>query len=296
MQFIRTLLLFSILFGCNSPQKVEVDVVVEHEKNSPRYLSNEFKDYWFNGKAEITSYTLEQDRYSEMRPGTAVLIFVTEDFLKDVQVKANQKSNTTQSVLKLNKTKKFNTGIYPYSIMTSVFYPLEEENHALKVTHSVQEWCGHVYAQLNNRNEFEVKSHSYFEGEADQEYTLKKTFLEDEIWTQIRINPEKLPVGELEMIPSMEFSRLRHKEFKPQKAVASLEKIDATFEYCIKYPELDRKLTVWIENQSPFHITKWKEQIGQNVTQATMMKKMQSPYWSKNSNSDTHLRDSLQLN
>lgn len=292
MRFILTLFIFSIFFGCKSNQNPEV----EQQKHPPLEVSNNFKDYWFNGQAEITSYALEQDRYGEMRSGTAVLIFVTEDFLEDVQVKANQKSKTSQRVLKLNKTKKFNTGIYPYSIMTSVFYPLEEDNHALKVTHSVQEWCGHVYAQLNNRTNFEVKSHSYFEDEADQSYTLEKTFLEDELWTQIRINPEKLPVGEIEIIPSMEFSRLRHKEYKPYKAVAGIEKKGALFEYTIKYPNLNRQLTIWFETQFPFHITKWKEQIGEKATQATLLKKIQSAYWSKNSNSDAPLRDTLQLN
>lgn len=280
-----------MLISCKTNQESEVENQVP-----PRVLSNEFKEHWFNGQAEITSYSLEQERYGEMRTGTAVLIFVTEDFLPDVHVKANIKTETTQSVLKLNKTKNFNTGIYPYSIMSSVFYPLEEKNHALKVTHSIQEWCGHVYAQLNNRNDFEIKSHSYFEGEADQKFNLPKTHLEDEIWTQIRVNPADLPVGEIEIIPSMEYSRLRHKDFKPSKAIASLEEIESYFEYCVKYPELDRKLTIWFENVSPYHITKWKEQIGESITQVTMMSRIQSPYWSKNQNKDTHLRDSLQLN
>ena len=292
MHLIPTLILLLIILSCNSNQKSEV----EQENLQARVLSDEFKEYWFNGEAEITSYTLEQERYGEMRLGNAVLIFVTEDFLPDVQVKANKQSKTTQNVLKLNKTKNFNTGIYPYSIMTSVFYPLDEQNHALKVTNSVQEWCGQVYAQLNNRNDFEIRSHSYFEGEADQIYTIKKTFLEDEIWTQIRLNPKELPVGEIEIIPSMEFSRLRHQDFKPYKVFATLEEKESTYEYCIKFPELNRKLTIWFEVTSPFQITKWIEQIGETKTQATMIKKIQSAYWSKNNNSDSHLRDSLQLN
>ncbi|MEX0998239.1 MAG: septum formation inhibitor Maf [Flavobacteriaceae bacterium] len=291
MRFITFLSIVSMLISCKTNQESEVENQVPS-----RVLSNEFKEYWFNGQAEITSYSLEQERYGEIRTGTAVLIFVTEDFLPDVQVKANIKTETTQSVLKLNKTKNFNTGIYPYSIMSSVFYPLEEKNHALKVTHSIQEWCGHVYAQLNNRNDFEIKSHSYFEGEADQEYNLTKTHLEDEIWTQIRVDPSDLPVGEIEIIPSMEFSRLRHKEFKAYKAIASLEEIESSFEYSINYPELDRTLTIWFESASPYHITKWTEQIGESMTQATFMKKIQSAYWSKNQNKDAYLRDSLQLN
>lgn len=90
MRLIPTLFLLLIILSCNSNQKSEV----EQEKLPPRVLSDEYKDYWFNGQAEITSYTLEQERYGEMRTGTAVLIFVTEDFLPDAQVKANK--NPTQ--------------------------------------------------------------------------------------------------------------------------------------------------------------------------------------------------------
>jgi len=50
-----------------------------------RNISQEFKDYWYAGKAEISSYKLEQARYGELRDGTAALIFVTEDFLPEVQ-------------------------------------------------------------------------------------------------------------------------------------------------------------------------------------------------------------------
>jgi len=44
--------------------------------------AEEFGAYWYQGKAELTSYTLEQARYGEVHPGEAVLVFVTEDFSK----------------------------------------------------------------------------------------------------------------------------------------------------------------------------------------------------------------------
>jgi hypothetical protein len=47
----------------------------------------EWGKYWFQGKAEISSFDLEQYRYGEMRAGEAVLIFVTEDFSRKKQVK-----------------------------------------------------------------------------------------------------------------------------------------------------------------------------------------------------------------
>jgi len=125
--------------------------------------------------------------------------------------------------LKLNATKNFTTGIYPYSIMSSTFYPVQDNQHAQKFTVSIQEWCGHVYAQLNNRDSFEIKSHSYFENEGDQDLSLQKTHLENEFWSKIRINPKDLPVGPLKVIPSLEYLRLVHQPIKAYDAVAGVK-------------------------------------------------------------------------
>ena len=156
---------------------------------------SQFNDYWYAGEAEISAYKLEQARYGELREGTAVLVFVTEPFLPKKQVKADGNNPENISVLKLNATKNFNTGIYPYSIMQSTFYPVANNQHAIKVSCSVQEWCGHAYAQLNNREQFELMSHSYFESEADENFKLEKATIENELWAQLRIDPSTLPVG-----------------------------------------------------------------------------------------------------
>ena len=205
----------------NNPEAIVTLEAPIIQKKRP--LSTEFKKYWYSGNAEITSYTLEQARYGELREGNAVLIYVTEPFLANQQVKADQNNSDNIPVLKLNSTKNYLTGIYPYSIMTSSFYPVHDNSHALKVSFSAQEWCGHVYAQLNNKDKFNVVSHSYFANEADQEFSLEKTILENEIWNKIRINPSNLPLGAHKIIPSFEFLRLRHKELKAYDAVAKLE-------------------------------------------------------------------------
>ena len=41
----------------------------------PAWAGEEFNAYWYAGKAEITSYSLQQARYGELRDGHAVLIF-----------------------------------------------------------------------------------------------------------------------------------------------------------------------------------------------------------------------------
>lgn len=265
-----------------------------------RKLTEDFKSYWFSGKSEITSYKLDQSRYGESREGTAVLIYVTEEFLPDEQVKANAKGSSTIPVLKMNATKKFNTGIYPYSIMQSTFYPLEGDSHALKISASIQEWCGHVYIQLNNRKDFKIESHSYFEGEADKQFELPKTYLENEVWTQLRIDPNLLPTGDISMIPSFEALRLGHQQAKAYQAFAEFYQDGDWSVYKISYPELKRDLKIYYSNFAPFKIEKWQEESEVNgklySTTATKMKEIKTDYWNKNSNKDLHLREQLNLN
>jgi len=267
--------------------------------SSERNLNEEFKEYWFSGKAEITSYKLDQSRYGEQREGTTTLIFVTEDFNTTEQVKANKKGNATTPVLKLNAVKKFPTGIYPYSIMQSTFYPINKNDHAIKVTASSQEWCGQMYAQLNNRARFEIQTHTYFEGQADQDVTMEQTWLENEIWTQLKIDPDKLPTGDLEIMPSLEFLLLNHKTIKPYSAFAEFYQKDDLSVYKIHYPELKRDLKIYYNNQFPYSIEKWEVIITINnkeyTTSAVKMKTIKSEYWNENSNKDLPLRDTLKL-
>ncbi|WP_452603170.1 septum formation inhibitor Maf [Pontimicrobium sp. MEBiC06410] len=290
--------LFLLSSGCKNEKviptedyaKAETPIEVKPEKE-PQKTSQEFNDYWYAGEAEISSYKLEQARYGEIRNGYAVLVYVTEPFLNDKQVKADYNNDTNIPVLKLNSTKKFNTGIYPYSIMQSTFYPVSNNRHALKVSGSVQEWCGHVYTQINNRDQFDVTSHSYFESEADQDFSISKTHLENEIWTQLRINPKSLPVGTFKIIPSIEYVRLKHKKLKAYNASAKLKNGN----YTISYPELNRTLSINFTKTFPYTIESWEETINGLTTKATKLKTIKSPYWSKNSNKDETLRKTLQL-
>lgn len=304
-KLLRSFILIGLIFilgSCNSKEaKSEIAVAeTKTEYTNPKFnINQQFQEYWYAGDAEITSYKLEQERYGELRNGSAVLVFVTEDFLPDVQVKADNYDSSNVSVLKLNATKKFNTGIYPYSIMQSVFYPVVNNDHALKITCSVQEWCGQVYAQLNNRSEFEIMSHSYFEGEADRSYSLTKTWTENELWTKLRIDPKSLPTGELSVIPSFEYTRLKHKLIEAHNAIANLD----SNSYTITYPELNRTLKINFQESFPYQITGWEETslVGYGAspstitTKATKLETLKTAYWRKNSNSDSILREKLKL-
>ena len=302
--FLLPIIYLSVCISCEEKETKITDEISVYETvdNLPQLktkLSSSFKNYWYNGDAEITSYKLEQARYGEIREGSAVMVFVTEDFLPDLQVKADNYNKSNIPVLKLNATKKFNTGVYPYSIMQSTFYPVTNNNHALKVTASVQDWCGHVYAQLNNREKFELISHSYFQEEADQNYKLSKTWTENELWVKLRIDPKSLPIGDLDIIPSLEFTRLKHQKIKAYKAYAVLK--DGM--YMLSYPNLNRTLKINFENSFPYQINGWEETTVSGygsesktlTTKATKLETIKSAYWNKNSTADSGLRKTLKL-
>ncbi len=303
---LLSLISSSVLLSCVDRTNASNKEIALEEVKAPtpkKELSEDFKAYWYAGKAEITSYKLEQARYGQIRDGHAVLIYVTEPFLPEKQVKADRDNPGNVSVLKLNATKKYLTGIYPYSVMSSTFYPVYDNQHAIKTSLSMQEWCGHVYSQINNREQFEFTSHSYFETEADQEITLEKNLLENEIWNKIRINPSDLPTGNLKVIPSLEYVRLRHKKLKAYDATAKLTAQNGISTYELTYPELERTLSINFTSDFPYTIESWSEDFKSGfgpgaktlTTKASKMKSLNTPYWGQNGNEHLILRDSLGL-
>lgn len=271
---------------------------------APVYTSSQFHSYWHAGKAEINAYELQQSRYGEMRSGKAVLIFVTEDLSKKLQVKLDNPDAGRRkiNVLKLNYTKKFLTGIYPYSLMLSVFTPVDRarEPRTLKATMSSQEWCGQVYTQMNLRgNRYAVKSHSYFEEEADEQFSLREATLEDEIWNFIRLDHEHLPTGELEVIPGLFHTRLNHVDLVRRRAVARKTANDTSYVYSLTFPNQERSLSIRYEKNFPFRILgweeTWKEKDSLMRTTAVLERTLYTDYWTKNKNEFLYLRDSLNL-
>ena len=269
------------------------------------YETPEFKKYWYAGNAEINAYNLNQSRYSENRAGKAVLIFVSEDFSKNKQVKLDDPAKAGSdkvNVLKMNFTKNFITGIYPYSMMLSVFTPVDHNRNAnsLKASMSSQEWCGHVFSQLNLKgSNYEVKSYSYFEEQSDVDFVIKKMLLEDEIWNIIRIDHKALPTGSIEVVPGLFFTRLKHVPLKPQRATALKTETSTIITYVVDFLEQERKLSIRFEKKFPFKILGWEETFKERDTvqhtTATLDKTMIIEYWTKNKIEFEYLRDSLHL-
>lgn len=295
---ILTALAFIGILGCNpaesqKSQQIDLD------------LSQEFRNYWYDGTAELTRYKLEQARYGEIHEGDAVLIYVTEEFRTDKQVKyeGGDRKNVAP-ILKLNSTKTFNTGVYPYSLMSSIFSRLDQ-NELVKVTTSCQDWCGHSFTQLNKQkgDAYKISSFSYFQSEGDQEVKVAAPHVEDDVWVQIRKDPSVLPTGKIKMLIGTQFSRMKHDELKAYSATASHSKTGTTNSYTIDYPELNRTLVINYESSFPYTILGWEETLesgfGSNkkvlTTRATMTHQIKSPYWSKHGLEDAGLRKELGL-
>ena len=283
-------------------------------KSSIEPPTEQFKQQWYAGKAELSSYSLQQARYGEVRNGEAVLIFVTEDFSKDKLVKIDEPDKTGDKirVLKMNMTKKFVTGIYSYSMMLSVFTPVSKNGNekTVKADCSSQEWCGHTFSQLKlSGNNYHWQLQSYFEKEGEQDKKIDDVLLEDELWNHIRINPSTLPQGKFSLLPGLLWQRLSHSEMQKEEAVLTLSKADTFFIkdnsaqlYTIHYPAAQRTLQIYFQAIFPHQILGWQETYPDGfgnkkmlTTKAILKKTIWLDYWKHNTIADSTYLDSLQL-
>lgn len=256
------------------------------------------RDFWFSG-AEINRYDLSQSRYGEQHLGHAELIFVTEPFLTNTHVKHEFGTGQSIDVLKLNALRTFHTGLYSYRTMTSTFRPIELDQfpHALKTNTSVQDWCGQVFQQINRTQDgWHAELRSYFQNEGDRTLNLPNTWLEDELWLLIRLDPQQLPQGEFQCVPGALHTRFTHSAIEPSNATGSLRQKNQEHIYSITYPSLKRTLTIHVEETFPHIIKQWSE-IDANGTTSAILKNriMNSEYWSKNKPKHTIERKQLGL-
>lgn len=215
-----------------------------------------FWGHWGDGRAEVSGYRLKMPRYGQERAGSLVLIYVTEDLSDRLRVKADpgrHPSSDVYPVMKLNAIRKFQTGIYDYSVMTSVFsrvdFAANERPFPLrKLSLSSQEWCGHVYHQVvppvappavpqpGSASGWLSTSHSYFDGEADEQRLLPLppspvvAVAEDELPILLRSYAERrdfLAAGEsrkVALLPSLVRARLLHMPLAFTEAVLTRQR------------------------------------------------------------------------
>lgn len=191
--------------------------------------AQDFWKHWGDGQAELAAYRLTQPRYGAKRAGIAVLVFVTEDMSDSLRVKADpgkHPASDVYPVMKLNEVRDFQTGIYDYNVMTSVFARVSPGWPVAKISFSSQEWCGHVYHQLLPRADaVSGVYHSYFDGEADGSEKLpfpRDGVYEDALpillrgWGMFYLKPGES--RSVPFLPSLLTARLAHKPLAWGKA------------------------------------------------------------------------------
>ena len=102
-----------------------------------------------------------------------VHILVTEKLKPDLLVKAdNWREEGLVDMLKFNYVRRFQTGIYSYRELMSVFFE-QKELQLVKMTFGSQEWCGQSFKELINfRGISSYHFNTYWDGQGQNSYDV----------------------------------------------------------------------------------------------------------------------------
>jgi hypothetical protein len=272
---------------------------------TPPSASPAFWKTWGDGKAELSGYAIVTSRYGAPREGQVVLIYVTEpmdrrSWIKDDagDVPASERVN----VLKLNHVLKFQAGIYPYSVMTSVFSPVDpgtaERFSPVKIVMSAQEWCGQVYQRvMPAASSLTNELRSYFHADGERNDTVKTpagTLYEDALLMQLRELDGPFAGGKSwsgTIVPSLWSQRKAHAALAP--VAATIKRDDAMRDgaavtrFTLAYAK--STIVYDVEKASPHRVLGWKSSEGE---EAKILKTTRLPYWQLNTPGDErYLKD-----
>ena len=265
-----------------------------------------FRSLWYDGNAELSGYRVTVPRYGELRSGEMVLVYVTEPMNRATWIKDDAAAPGQRvDVLKLNQSFGFLTGIYPYSVMTSVFAPIDdwgdERFMPVKLTISVQEWCGHVFEALwPGRAGFQAQIASYFasEGEGSFETAAPEgTLYEDALLIQLRELEGPFAGGgdwAGSLVPSL--WRVRRSHVPPVALPATIKRsVHGAGDTALTRFVLeagDYRRTFEVEAASPRRILGWTTSEGE---EARLLATARLPYWTLNHAGDERYRAQLGL-
>lgn len=269
-------------------------------------LAEGFWDHWGDGKAEVSGYALTQPRYGQDRTGEAVLVFVTEDFDEAARVKSDRGGPGTVPVLKLNEARDFQTGLYDYNAMTSVFVPLGgglPAGSPAKVSFSLQEWCGHAFDQLLVRETGVTRAlHSYFEGEGDQVGPVDlpaRALYEDALPILARSVVGRPEHWSGPVVPRLLDLRLHHLPLSTTEGTLSVgaptELAVPAGTFTVRPVVLQRgahTTTHWVEVAAPNRIVSWTRSDGER---AVLTGSLRTAYWNQAQEGAEALRARLGL-
>ena len=235
----------------------------------------EFGSYWHDGKAELNGYRIVVDRYGHPRVGRGVAIYVTEPFSAAKHVKLNDYTKNpgdVVDVLKLNLVRDFQTGIYDYHTMVSLFVRAADFT-PVKLAFTSAEWCGQVYEELDFEGpKVSERFASYFENESSSSTSdvPRGGVIEDNLFVLLRgLRGAWLAPGEKRQLPWLAGSfwrRLAHRRFA--WSTATIERLRAgetvrvpagsfiTDVYVVR-PADGREGRFFIERAYPHRVVRW---------------------------------------
>lgn len=299
--------------SAEAPSRIGVGATFTGLPDAPRSsASSEFWGHWGDGRAELDSYRAVVPRYGEPRQAELVLIYVTEPHDRRRWIKDDGAEPPDRiEVMKLNSSLKFLTGIYPYSVMTSVFSPVDdwgvERFQPVKVGHSAQEWCGHYLHEVwPGRGVQRSVRLSYFpsDGERLDRTTVPEgTLYEDGLLIQLRELDGSFAGGgswEGWIVPSLWNVRRGVAEAEPVRATIRREPVESSgasgsggveaTRFTLSYGEYERVYEV--EAAAPRRILGWTTSVGDTVRIARTRR---LAYWSRNDPEGRSLRRELGL-
>jgi hypothetical protein len=276
---------------------------------TPAASAPTFESHWQDGRAELAGYRYHVTRYGQRREGRCAMIVVTEPFSAAKRVKVDDPSKNptdTFEALKLNLVRGFQTGIYDYHTMISLF-TRSRDFSTVKVAFTCAEWCGQVYQE----EAFGPRSvsgfvRSYFEDESRALSLPAKPggIAEDDLFLVLRgLRGDYLPPGGGRSVPLLAspfITRLEHRpaawlvaEIARSRDPVRIDVPAGSFPAILYTVRLDDGRTgqFWIETAYPHRILKWSwtagagtggRMSGDGIDEGELIRSARLPYWRLN--------------
>jgi len=279
-----------------------------------------FESHWQDGRAELAGYRYHVTRYGQRREGRCAMITVTEPFSASKHVKVDDPAANppdTFEALKLNLVRHFQTGIYDYNTIVSLF-TRSRDFAPVKVAFSCAEWCGQVYEEdIFGSQGISGFFRSYFENESANIRLPARGggVEEDDLFILLRgLRGDYLPPGgtrSVALFPSPFIRRLAHRPAgwvaadigrapQPQRVVVPAGTFDAVL-YTVRVED-GRTGRFWIEVLYPHRILRWAwtavpgkgtgRMAGDGLDEGELIRSARLPYWRLNQPGDeSYLRE-----
>jgi hypothetical protein len=121
--------------------------------------------------------------------------------------------------------------------------------------------------------EYDIFGRSYTETDGVLTGQIQRNWLEDEIWTRLRIDPSQLPKGDFKIILGLGHANKYHLPTELHEAVGKIdtiktEGISKSIRYSLRYPSLSRSLNIVFGSTAPYLIESWTDSTQNAVIRA----------------------------